>query len=195
MQDYNNNPPSGFREDSKTCSKCQIPKPLSQFYAGIRYRQGVLGQCKSCRLEYSRELHHRKKYNRKTRPIFKRCRTCGETKPSAWFGSKPTNSDGLRSRCNQCRTLMERKPPEEITARSRQALCTKYGITWERFTEMLESQQRQCAICKRSIRRPVIDHCHKTGRVRGLLCFRCNNWLAAIEHPGFIEQAIEYLKC
>jgi hypothetical protein len=42
--------------------------------------------------------------------------------------------------------------------------------------------------------RPVIDHDHTTGRVRGLVCFRCNSWLAAIENVAFSKAAHRYLR-
>jgi len=53
-----------------------------------------------------------------------------------------------------------------------------YGLSVERYNEILENQDGRCAICKKlpgpRLKRLAVDHDHKTGAVRGLLCFRCN---------------------
>lgn len=61
------------------------------------------------------------------------------------------------------------------------AMLKKYGITAEQFAALLVLQSFRCAVCKAPFalhgkdRRFVhVDHCHSTGRVRGLLCARCN---------------------
>jgi hypothetical protein len=57
-----------------------------------------------------------------------------------------------------------------------------YGLTQADVDAMLASQDGKCRICPTDIRdRPYIDHCHKTMRVRGLLCLRCNSHLGWLE--------------
>lgn len=83
-----------------------------------------------------------------------------------------------------------------------------YGITEQDFLEMERVQGGVCAICRRPERRKVrgrvtrlsVDHCHKTGRVRGLLCAHCNSKLSLVEqlvdHMGvdlLIERLRQYL--
>jgi hypothetical protein len=51
---------------------------------------------------------------------------------------------------------------------------------------------KQCTKCKRG-HRLCVDHNHKTGKVRGLLCDSCNQWLGAIENKQFLEKALVYL--
>ena len=59
---------------------------------------------------------------------------------------------------------------------------------------MLEKQSRRCGICgKTFLKRINIDHCHKTGKTRGLLCTACNISLGHIEKENFLEKAQEYL--
>jgi hypothetical protein len=68
-----------------------------------------------------------------------------------------------------------------------------YGITLDQYEAMLSSQGGVCAICSQS--RPLhIDHCHKTGRVRGLLCSHCNTTLGHMQdNPDFLINATYYL--
>jgi len=68
-----------------------------------------------------------------------------------------------------------------------------YGMTPADLRAMLDAQDAVCAICKSPLRKPIIDHDHRTGAVRGLVCNRCNCWLAPIEAQGFIERALAYL--
>lgn len=72
----------------------------------------------------------------------------------------------------------------------------KYGITWEEFENMYESQNGVCAICKGEDegRMLSIDHCHETNKVRGLLCGSCNRALGLFkDSPEFLQAAKEYV--
>jgi hypothetical protein len=71
-----------------------------------------------------------------------------------------------------------------------------YGVTPGKYQEMLDAQNGECAICRKPQRddRPLcIDHCHRSGKVRGLLCDRCNTRLAAIEDESYHRKALAYL--
>ncbi len=79
-----------------------------------------------------------------------------------------------------------------------------YGISPEEYTVLLEEQKGLCAICseketasfrpKGRIKNLSVDHCHKTGKVRGLLCQRCNQALGLLRHnKEFFLKAIQYL--
>ena len=82
-------------------------------------------------------------------------------------------------------------------------LRTRYGITRERYDSMLEAQGGGCAICTRKIpgnghgdRYFDVDHCHDTGKVRGLLCRQCNVLLGQLEklkRPGMQDAVKKYL--
>jgi len=58
-----------------------------------------------------------------------------------------------------------------------------YGLEYEDYLKLLEEQKGLCKICSKdnSGRRLSIDHCHDTGRIRGLLCTRCNRALGLFE--------------
>lgn len=75
-------------------------------------------------------------------------------------------------------------------------LFLRYGITLEQYNQMLESQDESCRLCgRRDIKKLHVDHDHKTGRVRGLLCSSCNMGLGLFADDfELLQKAIEYLK-
>lgn len=74
-----------------------------------------------------------------------------------------------------------------------------YGISLEEYTAMEIAQNKQCKICGTSSfygrTRFAVDHCHETGKVRGLLCTKCNAGLGMFEdNPERLISALSYLK-
>lgn len=71
----------------------------------------------------------------------------------------------------------------------------RYGISEEQYMGMLNAQQERCAICKqKSHKRLAVDHCHSTGKIRGLLCLGCNSLLGyAKDNIETLMSAREYL--
>ncbi|AOR76515.1 endonuclease domain-containing protein [Novosphingobium resinovorum] len=59
---------------------------------------------------------------------------------------------------------------------------------------MTERQGNKCKICRVELTKFHIDHCHKTNKVRGLLCHRCNIRLAALDDAEWHASALQYLK-
>lgn len=68
----------------------------------------------------------------------------------------------------------------------------KYGLTQSQYTKMLTEQNGLCKVCTDN-QAVVVDHCHLTGKVRGLLCHRCNHGLHILDVPGLLELAQRYL--
>ena len=91
--------------------------------------------------------------------------------------------------------------PEKIAAAERKRnLKHKYGITPERYEELLQEQGHRCKICGvHDSETPwphklVIDHCHNTKVVRGLLCSSCNRGIGLLNDcPEILSNAIKYL--
>lgn len=82
-------------------------------------------------------------------------------------------------------------------ARRNQLLQKNFGITLEDYTKMLVGQSGVCAICLKADppRSLAVDHCHKTGKIRGLLCRACNVSIGLLEDDGDrLERAIRYLR-
>jgi len=73
-----------------------------------------------------------------------------------------------------------------------------FGITLEEYNDLLEAQDGVCAICGKTPeengRSLAVDHCHKTGKIRGLLCQVCNAGLGSFkDNQDILRKAIEYL--
>lgn len=75
-------------------------------------------------------------------------------------------------------------------------LKIRYGLTLKEYDKIFEQQGGVCVICKQPQlhKRLAVDHNHKTGKVRGLLCFSCNSIVGHLEkNPGLIINFIRYL--
>ena len=76
----------------------------------------------------------------------------------------------------------------------------KFGLTLDQFNQMLESQRFKCAICGYSDLSdpnffPVVDHCHRTGLVRELLCMNCNIAIGKFkDNPDLLRAAADYVE-
>jgi hypothetical protein len=75
----------------------------------------------------------------------------------------------------------------------------KYNITLDFYNSMLSTQKNVCAICggnhiQKNRKYLYVDHCHKTGKVRGLLCMKCNSLLGyANDNVDILKSSIDYL--
>lgn len=74
-------------------------------------------------------------------------------------------------------------------------LATTHGLSVEAYENILFSQRGRCAICERvSSKRLNVDHCHATGKIRGLLCHKCNIAIGMFDdNSRFLKAAIKYL--
>jgi len=72
----------------------------------------------------------------------------------------------------------------------------QYGLTPEAYQKLIDAHDGKCQLCFTSFedRRPVVDHDHVTGDVRGILCHYCNRLLAGIDDATWLERAIKYVK-
>ena len=127
--------------------------------------------------------------------------------------SKYPNGYFKIKKCKQCLLDFQPKAPSHHfcsqkccdTNASNKYLKRTYGISLEDFNNMLSSQNNLCAICKKegfkinknTALNLVVDHCHVTGVVRGLLCHNCNRALGLFkDNIESLNTAILYLeKC
>jgi hypothetical protein len=132
----------------------------------------------------------------------KTCNICSEEKPYGDFYTAKNNKDGFSCKCKECskRLVREYKQTRGKGIHRKSMLMLTYGITVEYYNKLLEEQGNACAICGstssniKSTDNFLIDHNHKTGEVRGLLCNYCNLTLGnAKENITRLQKCAEYL--
>lgn len=69
----------------------------------------------------------------------------------------------------------------------------RYGLTPREYEELVMLQQGRCAICDIPMKKPCVDHHHKSGKVRGLLCCGCNTKLSAVDDSRWLYTAMLYI--
>jgi hypothetical protein len=163
----------------KACRECGVVKPLTEFYKAAGCVDGHRGECKSC----------------------------FQAKQSARYRADPERQETAKERTRQWRLdneeyYRERSAAYRKTDAYKQSLRKTYlkqtyGLTPEDYDRMLEAQGGGCAICGKAPRPDIslhIDHDHETGRIRGLLCFTCNNGLGQFQDdPELLIAAAEYV--
>lgn len=138
------------------------------------------------------------------------CNICGTE-----FSYYRQNKGPKRTRCDVCGRRSSPTGPSEFVNKGNSCLITdciseayckslcnnhymqfkRYDITADQFIKMMLDQNGCCRICDEPFSTPYIDHCHTTGRVRGLLCLQCNSGLGFFkEDPKMLEKAAEYLR-
>lgn len=125
----------------------------------------------------------------------RKCRNC----PNIVYGRREI-CDDCRRRIIRSRARIRKKKwynrmtDRERKLRNRNMQLSRYGLNNDDFLVMLEQQGGLCAICRkppRPGRKLSVDHNHKTGQIRGLLCTRCNNHVAIVENK--LDEIRKYL--
>lgn len=124
------------------------------------------------------------------------CTECGVFKLASEFqlenNVKAFGGVTMRAQCRPCREHIKWKT----------FIIRTYGITAEDYYNMLAAQDNKCAVCESeevnnsrvSSNKLFIDHCHDTGKVRGLLCSKCNHGIGLLnDDTALLQKAIEYL--
>lgn len=127
-----------------------------------------------------------------------------QQKEKTWREKNPEKIKGymrnwyLKNKKEILRKQKERnlKNPEKRYLTNRKSDLRKYGLTLEQYDEMEKVQKMVCAICgkKQKDKKLAVDHCHKKGHVRGLLCSFCNQGLGKFrDDTKLLSKAIKYL--
>jgi hypothetical protein len=152
---------------TKICTECQTDKSLDEYYIETRNKAD----------------------GRKSK-----CKTCVNARQSVW---RSENKDRIKAS-----NAAYKSANVELVRESqrRTALKLKYGITPEQYDEMLLNQDGKCAICATDNPGGAnntfhIDHDHETGRVRGLLCHKCNRSIGFLgDNAVGVARALAYLQ-
>lgn len=155
----------------KVCTKCGKKLYLSNFHKHKRSKDGRVESCKVCKAKYAKGhwAENKERLQKQRRKYY------AEHKVEiAAANARRDKKKGWAYRIMSC-----------------------YGITAEQYYAMLKAQNGGCWICGSNPkkRRLHIDHCHKSGKIRGLLCMRCNRalpWFS--DSPERLHRAAEYLE-
>lgn len=131
----------------------------------------------------------------------KLCKTCKIEKllPADFYVSYETKK-GVKvysaecKDCNKKRTIAFNKKHKD--KRRNIEYKHKYDISLEDYNKLLVDQDNVCKICKKNegLRRLAVDHCHATGKIRGLLCASCNQGVGNFKDSiDLLEAARKYL--
>lgn len=129
----------------------------------------------------------------------KKCTKCKKILPATkeFFYLQKNCGDGFHSWCKSCmrkaiKKYRKKAANKRYIEHRKHILKLKYGITYTEYLNLLKLQHNKCAICGKHINKSknsfAVDHCHKTGIIRGLLCFHCNTSLEwTINHIKIIN--------
>jgi Autographiviridae endonuclease VII len=136
--------------------------------------------------------------------LLKKCTKCKRSKRKSSFPIAKSNRDGRSSWCKECSYAYRREwailnADRVKNSAKDHAFRHRYGITTEDYEKMFKKQRGLCKLCRKpemSTRRKYlsVDHCHQTGRVRGLLCARCNMVVGVVEADNSLERIVAYLR-
>jgi hypothetical protein len=152
--------------ETRSCTKCKAIKPKSEFYE-VR-RKG------------------------KTVRLTARCKKC--TCEDTAYAKK---SEAAKLSSKQASMRWKQRNLEKVKNKE---LEREYGITLDDYQKLVENQNGKCGICEKEVANSkrkglYVDHCHKSSKVRGLLCQKCNQGLGLFDDSiVFLAKAIQYLK-
>lgn len=171
--------------EHKKCKNCGETKPAnrSSFAPHATNKDGLTGKCRVCLAARRREVYHKDPSKQKERTL------------KYYHANKEKVDDSLK-KYNQKPTTGYKK----FVA----SLMRQFSITVDEYAKMFDKQKGACKICssplicfdgtKRDSERPTVDHCHETGKVRGLLCHKCNSGLGLFnDNPELLQRAINYI--
>ena len=122
--------------------------------------------------------------------MVKQCSSCKNTLDESMFHKRTYASGniGLQNNCKECQKNIRRGywKPHEVMRR-------KFKITDEEFEKMMEPDM--CPTCGRFMEKKCIDHCHKTEKIRGVICNNCNTALGLLDdNKETLSNLIQYLE-
>ena len=135
------------------------------------------------------------------KPTIKKCNKCKIAQPYTNFYCLDIEKDYFSSECKKCEYKKSQKYYNENKHKiskkaSNKHRMNKYGITEEQYNDILLSQNSLCGICNKPSDKTLhVDHNHKTGKIRGLLCSGCNTGIGFFnEDIDSLTNAVKYLK-
>lgn len=154
-----------------------------------RERYKTHSYCKECERAYYRKAYQVEKSAKPAKPkkVYGKCARCASDGP--FYASD-------KSYCKACRRAAANTAHRQDLSKAwrRRHLLNNYGLTPEIFEAMRQERNDCCDICSKRMTKPCVDHCHKEGHVRGLLCSQCNTAIGLLQDdPRILRTALEYV--
>lgn len=205
--------------EEKTCSKCNVVRPLSEFY---KKKNSLREECISCwKARCAKDYEKRKMKIPSDNLVYlfsegsmKKCLSCSKEKAFSEFHKSRIQKDGFSVYCKSCKKIdgeIYRKKNNDVIKKRRREKKEKnpnidrdwwyrktYGIDIDTYNRMFIEQGGLCKCCgrhqsefKKSL---CVDHHHSTGIVRGLLCIQCNSAIGYVrEDASVLRRMIDYI--
>jgi hypothetical protein len=185
-----------FKDGYKVCTKCNQQMSVQQFHKHKDGKFGLESMCKNCKQGY-KDKRYGKSYG-----AMRTCKTCGikatNNEELKLFQKGSSYKFGRQPHCKKCYLSRESMIKSNNSLDKR---CRKFGITVDDYNNLISIQNNSCAICNKHKdefsgrgNNFHIDHCHTSGKVRGLLCSNCNTGLGQFkDNIKSLENAIQYL--
>ncbi len=127
----------------------------------------------------------------------RRCSKCRKDRTlDLFFIKKEKNPKYFRFN-SPCKICMREHNKQRKDYLRNYHLIRNFGISEDQYNEILEKQDGKCKICNKhpSVKKLAVDHCHKTGKIRGLLCEKCNTGLGMFKDDiTNLRSAISYIR-
>ena len=185
--------------ETRKCKTCEEDKPLeSAFRPTNSSRKYFMRECKLCQ---SKAAYERKRNRMESDPEWRSAYLEKERVRQKARYDKEVRKEYRERPEVRARDIAHvrkyRKTEKGIAVARDNHLRKKFGITLADFNFIFESQRGVCRICgeeNESGKSLALDHCHKSGQIRGLLCHRCNMMLGyARDSTDVLREAISYL--
>ena len=175
---------------TQKCSVCRIRKNFSEFPKNHRCKFGILRTCKDCVASKARPARANSPKTLQMESDLatqsRQCTRCDVRKPLSHFPKNKSNRLGVASMCKACACEVAsaywHSDVEKARLKQRkQRILRNYGKSLDWFETTIASQGNCCPCCgvkyvmgANGADRAVVDHCHVTGQLRGIICSTCN---------------------
>lgn len=197
----------------KTCAKCKLNLPIESFGINRIMTDGFTPDCKNCLKNRKNELKEKRLFlelnpHLKVKEGHKVCTSCKIEKPFSEYHSRVViGIIKYRAQCKKCRgkdswERIKQKFPDNYDVVDRVWKLQRRGvdITQEQYVDLICNSNGLCEICNNPNTSNVkgtlsVDHDHKTGKVRGLLCDNCNRAIGLLkDNSDLLIKAAEYIR-